>query len=586
MRRETYMQQFDMEKNGSLHIQPWVLREERNFTQSLSKRKLDRCITCGERWPRTTQLRASGDNFQCSRCAKDKDHLGPLFSKENQMWPSPLVVTTSPELVAVRDATVLERMLCARVFPIMRIYRKANGVLGYTGHILSLPVNVMSVFSRIPVDLSEIPFFIIRRENESGFHRDGLVRALHVYTLCVYLRRHNRYYQDVNVAPLEEVQSVLPTNAVPEAVFLQDYVDDSSQSLHDAGPNPADSNESDPYQESVLQVRVSMAQQLEIIRTRLQTGEDNATRRATYDSVPVVEHDCSDSRPIDEFNTEGLLAMSFPTLFLTGDGDPTQIDRLRSVGLHEGARHLIKMAWKDPDSPRFIYPFASDERFAAVVLDMLERHRALTEANYVMTQHPAIGELTVGELKHLAQTNSDAQLVAVIYRYAANITGSDPYWYQRRRGLEAICDQISLPTVFFTFSFADKYHPSLLDLLDVKVDDSYEVRRDAVNANPHLVDSFFCRRMEALKSHFLNNVLDAEWSWFRYEYQMRGALHAHGCSRLKNDPGLAELAAKGYGGWCAKRRLSWRQTYCNWSADERCRQAIAADGDNEQVNVS
>ena len=39
----------------------------------------------------------------------------------------------------------------------------------------------------------------------------------------------------------------------------------------------------------------------------------------------------------------------------------------------------------------------------------------------------------------------------------------------------------------------------------------------------------------------MNNVSDAEWYWYRFEYQARGSIHAHGCAKLKNDPDLRLL---------------------------------------------
>ena len=35
--------------------------------------------------------------------------------------------------------------------------------------------------------------------------------------------------------------------------------------------------------------------------------------------------------------------------------------------------------------------------------------------------------------------------------------------------------------------------------------------------------------------------MDAEWKWLCYEWQGRGSIHAHGCAKLKNDPGLFDL---------------------------------------------
>lgn len=41
----------------------------------------------------------------------------------------------------------------------------------------------------------------------------------------------------------------------------------------------------------------------------------------------------------------------------------------------------------------------------------------------------------------------------------------------------------------------------------------------------------------------------------RYEYQSRGAAHAHGTCKLEDDPGLIDLVLKAYRGRCAEKQL-------------------------------
>ena len=50
---------------------------------------------------------------------------------------------------------------------------------------------------------------------------------------------------------------------------------------------------------------------------------------------------------------------------------------------------------------------------------------------------------------------------------------------------------------------------------------------------------------------WLLKTLDAQWYWYRFEYQARGSTHAHGCAKLCNDPDLCNLAKKAATGWLA-----------------------------------
>ena len=105
----------------------------------------------------------------------------------------------------------------------------------------------------------------------------------------------------------------------------------------------------------------------------------------------------------------------------------------------------------------------------------------------------------------------------------------------------ALLEQKGCLTFFFTFSAADSHWPDLQILLQNDEGATRSQRAQAVIDNPHLTDWFFLQRLEAFVTHWLNGVLDAEWYWYRFEYQARGSIHAHGCAELKNDPDMRLL---------------------------------------------
>ena len=82
---------------------------------------------------------------------------------------------------------------------------------------------------------------------------------------------------------------------------------------------------------------------------------------------------------------------------------------------------------------------------------------------------------------------------------------------------------------------------------------SAEERRQNVINNPHLVDWFFSQRLERSLKHWLYETMDAEWHWYRFEYQHRGSIHCHGTAKLKNDPGLCKLTEIALAGFHAQR---------------------------------
>ena len=84
---------------------------------------------------------------------------------------------------------------------------------------------------------------------------------------------------------------------------------------------------------------------------------------------------------------------------------------------------------------------------------------------------------------------------------------------------------------------------------------SHTARTQAVVDIPHLTDWFFCNKLKDFVNHWLLQVLDSQYYWYRIEYQARGSTHAHGCARLKNDPGICSLVRLAAEGWLAEQEL-------------------------------
>ena len=73
-----------------------------------------------------------------------------------------------------------------------------------------------------------------------------------------------------------------------------------------------------------------------------------------------------------------------------------------------------------------------------------------------------------------------------------------------------------------------------------------------VISNLHITDWFLTWRLENFIKFWLYNSLDAEWHWYRFEYQARGDIHSHRVAKLENDPGLCTLFEKALKGYLAE----------------------------------
>ena len=133
-------------------------------------------------------------------------------------------------------------------------------------------------------------------------------------------------------------------------------------------------------------------------------------------------------------------------------------------------------------------------------------------------------------------------------RYVANITGSNTYWHARHQDLQSTFLTKGCVTVFIILSAADNHWKDPDRLMSPRYPDTAFRRRRAVIDNPHVVNWHFGHRVDAFMRSYFESVLDAEWHWYKFEYQDRGSIHPHGTVKLKNDPGLAEVTATAYNG--------------------------------------
>ena len=57
--------------------------------------------------------------------------------------------------------TQIEELLIVRACPIMTVYHKHGGQLGYSGHVINLPQNIQQFINKLPVKISDLPILIV-----------------------------------------------------------------------------------------------------------------------------------------------------------------------------------------------------------------------------------------------------------------------------------------------------------------------------------------------------------------------------------------------------------------------------------------
>ena len=92
-----------------------------------------------------------------------------------------------------------------------------------------------------------------------------------------------------------------------------------------------------------------------------------------------------DDEPVNEFNTQFLITMAFPSLFPDSNGDPTNDGMYHYIPLGEKIEHLKKFGEKKDD--KWVYCFAQHPRFSYWALDMIQKRRTLDQAGIFLKQN-------------------------------------------------------------------------------------------------------------------------------------------------------------------------------------------------------
>lgn len=122
--------------SNKIELPPEAKQLIEKFYKDLDKIELRQCNICREVW-------SNIKNSICNRCKRDKESI-KKFSVENDTVPSPI-----PN--ELQDLTQVEKILIARVLPIMNIYcQPKGGQRTYKGHVITFPCNVQRVADILP----------------------------------------------------------------------------------------------------------------------------------------------------------------------------------------------------------------------------------------------------------------------------------------------------------------------------------------------------------------------------------------------------------------------------------------------------
>ena len=352
------------------------------------------------------------------------------FSFKNSMIPSPV-----PK--ELQGLTQFEKMLIAITFPIIHVYTKPRGgQRAYKGHFITVPQNVQQLADVLPRCAEEIPVIVFTYHGKDNQSKDFTVRRKKVDDALHWLVANNPLYKNI-IIDINRLQALPENGTIHDSKKIEvcnkgdkhdehdpdlDYSENNHEFHHDIDRGPIDPNTDDlVYDEeaemsSFLPVNKNHLKEKDIIKNELFRQD--------------VKHEWKEEdSPLNEFKTEFLATMSFPTLFPEGKGDPTNYSTVRNISDSDTEaftlklKHLIRFG--ERINGKWVFRFASHPRFAYWAYNILYRKRVLNQGNFFVKQNPGEANLTTSDLQELWHSNTYSSLTGKLMHYAKNITGTN-----------------------------------------------------------------------------------------------------------------------------------------------------------------
>ena len=274
----------------------------------------------------------------------------------------------------------------------------------------------------------DIPVIVFKIDGKNNNSKELRVRRQKIIDALRWLTSTNEYGRPNNIVYKDVAIDHSRFDHLPEDDFLDlsmsvdfqdEIIEDDEEVLPDRGPN-IDQDEQlydkDTEMGSFIPTKVKSKLEKDIIKDSF---EPEKLKIGT--------------EPLNEFKTEYLATMAFPTLFPNGKGDPTLFSTRKSIAnseteaFSEKIKHLIKFG--ELINGKWNYRFAAHPRFAFWAYNMLYRKRLLGQGSFYLKQNPGDANMSIEELQEMIRSGSYGNVMKKLLRYAKNINATNALGY-------------------------------------------------------------------------------------------------------------------------------------------------------------
>ena len=458
--------------------------------------------------------------FRCADCSKTLRSSPPGWLPTWTDDTGTVHYELPEQLLELREGEKLLLQIYSVYIP---MHHLRMGAHGSSGHVCCFQQDIVSVCHNLPRTTVEVIRVIKRYKTADGEEDSHIfkIRRSKVMNALIWLKKYNPVYAhiEINEKNLDWMEGNEEAE-IPDISVQEDSKEDDPILL-----NERYCNNDRAY--GCLQsgnVKYSPSRKCKEIEKSLK----DSLQMHQMDSMAFP---FTSEEAVSEYDDEDLrFCKAFPWLFPGGVGD---------INSHQ-KDHISFSAWMKNLLSYEDGRFATDKMWCFYVLNVFQRKQNTEAGQFFVQDFHGDGPKTVADLQESIQ-DGDLSWIDRIAYFGKRVTGSAPYWRQRRAEVYSwinyhVYTGNGPPSLFITLSCAEYHWPDINRLVNERnrmAGHSQSASKEAmsgkvVNQYTVVIQEYFQLRVKKWLETIGKEMFGIQHYWLRFEFAPgRGQIHAH-----------------------------------------------------------